>query len=51
MDAEDRIENVDKEEYRPHGKMLQGPVRDTAWAGSLTQPDAPDRVLNFIRVC
>ena len=35
MDAEDRIENVDKEEYRPHGKMLQGPVRDTAWAGAL----------------
>ena len=48
--AEDRIENVDKEEYRPHRKMLQGPVRDTVWARSLAHPEAPDRVLNFVRV-
>ena len=50
MDAEDRIEIVDKCEYRPRRKMLPGPVPGTIWARSLNHPEAPDRVLNLVSV-
>ena len=49
MNSEDRIEKMEKEEYRPHGKMLQGPVRNTVWAQSLAHPEGADRVLNLVR--
>jgi hypothetical protein len=35
VDAENRVEDLDQEENRPIGKMLQCPVRDTFRAWSL----------------
>jgi hypothetical protein len=48
--AENRVEDLDKEENRSHGKMLQCPVRDTVRAWSLAKLKAPDGVLNLIRI-
>jgi hypothetical protein len=41
MGAEVRIEDLDKKEYHLHGKMLQGPVRDTVGAQSLAHFSPP----------
>jgi hypothetical protein len=37
MGAQDRVENFDKERYRPIGKMLQCHVRDTVRTRSLAE--------------
>jgi hypothetical protein len=50
MGAEDRIENVDEEEDRPHRKMLQSPVRDTAGTRGLAELQAPKGCLNLVSV-
>jgi hypothetical protein len=49
MGAEDRVEDVDKKENRPHGKMLQGPIRDAVGARSLADLKAPKSCLNLVR--
>jgi hypothetical protein len=41
---------LDEEGYRPHGKMLQGPVPDTVRAWSLADLKASDGFQNLIRV-
>jgi hypothetical protein len=48
VDAENRVEDLDQEENRPHGRMLQCPVRDTVRARSLAKLKAPDGFLNLI---
>ena len=50
MGAQEGIEDLDEQEYRPHGKMLQGPVRDTVRSRSLAHLEAPDGFSNLIRV-
>jgi hypothetical protein len=47
VDAEHRIEDLEKKEYRPQGKMLQCPVRYTVKTMRLAQFDTPDDVLKL----
>jgi hypothetical protein len=48
MGAEDRVEDLDEEGCRSHGKMLQGPVWDTVRAQSLADLKAPDGFQNLV---
>jgi hypothetical protein len=50
LGAENRVEDLDKDENRPHGKMFQCPVRDTVRPRSLAKLKAPDGFLNLIRI-
>jgi hypothetical protein len=50
MGAEDRIEDVNEEEDRPHRIMLQRPVRDTVGTRSLAEFQAPKGCLNLVRL-
>jgi hypothetical protein len=45
MGAEDRVENLDKEGYCSHGKMLQVSVWDTVRVRSLAELKASDGFL------
>ena len=40
---------MDKEEYGPHRKMFEGPVRDTFRSLRFANFEAPDSVLNVVR--
>jgi hypothetical protein len=50
LGAEDRIEDVDEERCRSHGKMLQGPIWDTVRAKSLADLKATDGFQNIVGV-
>jgi hypothetical protein len=50
MGEEHCIEDLDQEEYRSLGKMLQGPVRETFRARRLAELETPDGFLDLIRV-
>jgi len=50
MGEANRIENLDQEEYRSLGKILQAPVRDTVRARNLADLEIPDGFLNLVRV-
>jgi len=50
MVAEDRVENLGEEGYLSLGKMLQGPVRDTVWAGGIADHNTPDGFLNLVMI-
>jgi hypothetical protein len=50
MGEEDGVENLDQEEYRLLGKMLQGSVRYTVWARSLADLETPDGIEYLVRV-
>jgi hypothetical protein len=49
MGSEDHIEGLDKED-RPHGKMLQIPVRDAVGSRSLAELKAPNSCLKIVGV-
>ena len=49
MGEEKSVENVDQERNRSLWEMLQGPVRDTVRAWSLTDFETPDGHLNLTR--
>ena len=51
ISAVNRVKNLGEEGYPSLGKMLQGPVRDTVWSGSLAELKAPDGFQNLVRVC
>jgi hypothetical protein len=50
MGEEDSVEDLDQEEYRLLGKMLQGSVRYTVWARSLADLETLDGFVNLVRV-
>jgi hypothetical protein len=50
LEAEVRVENMDKELYRTLGKIIQCPVRDTVRARSLADIKAPDGFLKLVRI-
>jgi len=50
MREENCVEDPDHEGYRSLGKMLQGSIRYTVWARSLTVLETPDGFVNLVRV-
>jgi hypothetical protein len=48
--GEDSVEDLDQEEYRSLGKMLQGSVWYTVWARSLADLETPVGFVNLVRV-
>jgi hypothetical protein len=50
VDAENRVEDLDQEDYCPHGKILKCSVRNTFRARSLANLKATDGFLNLIRI-
>ena len=50
MGEEHCIEDLGQERYRPLGKMLQSPVRDTVGTWSLAHLETHDGVLDVIGV-
>jgi hypothetical protein len=48
MGEEDYFEDPDQEGYRSLGKMLQGSVRYTVWARSLTDLETPDGFVKLV---
>jgi hypothetical protein len=50
MSEEDGVEDLDQQEYRSLGKMLQGSVRYAVRARSLAELETPDGFMNLIRV-
>jgi hypothetical protein len=50
VSAEDRIEDLDKKEYRTQRKMLQGNFRYTVMTRRLAHFGSTDGVLNLFRV-
>jgi hypothetical protein len=50
MPKEDRVQDLEQEEYRSLGKILHGSVRYTVWARSLADLEAPDGILNIVRM-
>jgi hypothetical protein len=50
MGEEDGVEDLDREEYRSLGKMLQSSVRYTVRARSLADLETPDGFVNLVMV-
>jgi hypothetical protein len=50
MDEEDGVEDLDQEQYRSLGKMLQGSVWYVVRARSLADLEIPDGIVNLVRV-
>jgi hypothetical protein len=46
---EDRVGNLDQEEYRPLWEMFQGPVLDYFRTRSLADLETPDSFLDLVR--